>query len=413
VLRLLGGSSYWRYGLDEALRLARINDTQLVAIAGDAIWDPVLASHGTVAEATARRLWSYFVEGGSENLANALRHCAHLIGEGAEPEEAKPLPSAGVYRGLSAGAKPSPPVKESLVPSSASTAAIIFYRALMQAGQTEPVDALCAALTDRGLRPLPIYASSLKTKDDAAFVAGVFAEQEPAIVLNATGFALSQPGRSFAGTVLDGAKRPVLQISFAGVSEEAWAASSRGLSPTDLTMNVVLPEMDGRVITRAVSFKEAGALDPLTEFRPVSHRSKPDRIAHVADLAERWVGLRNKPNQEKRVAIILSNYHPVELSKQERPHRQWRRPRRPRVHGEPAQRHACGRLPSRRRTGKQRGFDGFAFGGHSPLCSTSASLTVCRLPSAPRSTRVGALRKSIPSSTTATSSCPPTGSATS
>ena len=58
--------------------------------------------------------------------------------------------------------------------------------------------------------------SSLKAKEDAAFVAAAFAEHEPAVVLNATAFALSQPGREFAGTVLDGGDRPVLQVTFAG-----------------------------------------------------------------------------------------------------------------------------------------------------------------------------------------------------
>ena len=128
------------------------------------------------------------------------------------------------------------------------------------------------------------------------------------MVLNATAFALSQPGGEFAGTVLDGGERPVLQVTFAGISEEAWAESTRGLSPTDLTMNVVLPEVDGRIISRAVSFKEAGELDPLTECRPVRYRPKADRIAFVAELAARWARLRAKPNAEKRVAIVLSNY---------------------------------------------------------------------------------------------------------
>ncbi len=228
VVRLLGGASYWRYGLDEATRICRASGTKLVAIPGDATWDAALAAHGSVPEAEARALWSYLVEGGSENLVNALRYCAHLIGEGAAPAEARLLPSAGVYAGV-----------EARTSTSAPTAAIVFYRALMQAGQTEPIDALCKALEARGLNPLPIYVSSLKAKEDAAFVAGLFAEHDPAVVLNATSFALSQPGAEFGGTVLDGGDRPVLQVTFAGISEEAWASSTRGLAPTDLTMNVV------------------------------------------------------------------------------------------------------------------------------------------------------------------------------
>ncbi|HEX9905260.1 MAG TPA: cobaltochelatase subunit CobN, partial [Propylenella sp.] len=322
VIRLLGGASFWRYGLDEAARLARANAAKLVVVPGDATWDPALAGHGTVPDGDARRLWSYLVEGGSENLVNALRYCAYLIDEGEEPGEARTLPSAGLGRGAldhpSSALRqnrraPSPTGGEGLAQAArpeptSPIAAIVFYRALMQAGQTEPVDALCKALAERGLRPMPLYVSSLKAKEDADFVARIFAEHAPAVVLNATAFALSRPGGAFAGTVLDGAERPVLQVMFAGASEEAWAASSRGLSPADLTMNVVLPEVDGRIVTRAVSFKEAEALDPLTECRPVRYRPKADRVDFVADLAARWARLRATPNAKKRVAIVLSNY---------------------------------------------------------------------------------------------------------
>ena len=337
VLRLLGGASYWQYGLDETVRLVRANDAKLVVIPGDATWDASLAAYGNASESAARKLWSYLVEGGAENLGNALRYCAHLIDRGTEPDEATPLPSADLYdwrpfsqrekvaaeqsdEGMrrsgrvSRAATPHPSPSATPSPSGRGlaslgpTAAIVFYRALMQAGQTEPVDALCEALAKRGLSALPIFVSSLKAKEDAAFVAAAFEEHEPAVVLNATAFALSQPGGDFSGTVLDGGDRPVLQVTFAGISEEAWAGSTRGLSPTDLTMNVVLPEVDGRIITRAVSFKEAGEWDPLTECRPVRYRPKPDRIAFVSDLATRWAALRSRPNAEKRVAIVLSNY---------------------------------------------------------------------------------------------------------
>ncbi|SEQ11987.1 cobaltochelatase CobN subunit [Faunimonas pinastri] len=295
VVRLLGGASYWRYGLDEAVRLSRACGTKLVVIPGDATWDAALAAEGNVAESDARLLWSYLVEGGAENFTGALRFCAHLIGKGERPPEPSPLSTAGLYRnGVPSGETP--------------VAGIVFYRALMQAGQTEPVDALCEALKARGIAPLPIFVSSLKAADDAAFVERTLKEADAALVLNATSFAISRPGQSFGGTVLDGGDRPVLQVTFAGVSEEAWVGSTRGLSPTDLTMNVVLPEVDGRIIGRAVSFKETGELDPLTECRPVRYRPRADRIAFVADLAARWATLRRLPSVRKRVGLILSNY---------------------------------------------------------------------------------------------------------
>ncbi|HSM43043.1 MAG TPA: cobaltochelatase subunit CobN, partial [Afifellaceae bacterium] len=298
VLRLLGGVSYWRYGVEEVLRIARANGIAVALLPGDANWDRSLAEAGTLPVDQAETLFRYFAEGGFGNLRNALLYCAHLV-DGADcPREAESLPTAGVYEWSGAAE----------LAADARRAALVFYRALVQSAQTEPVDALCHALADRGLAPLPVFVSSLKSKADAAFLSKLFAKQEPALVLNATAFALSKAGLSFAGTVLDGRTRPVLQVTFAGTGEVQWAESSRGLSPKDLTMNVVLPELDGRIISRAVSFKEDGEWDPLTECRPVRFRPKADRIAFVADLAAAWSRLSRTPNAEKRVAVVLSNY---------------------------------------------------------------------------------------------------------
>ena len=202
VVRLLGGASYWRYGLDEAVRVARANGTKLVAVPGDATWDAALAAEGTVPAQQARKLWSYLVEGGSENLANALRYCAHLIGEGEEPPDAATLPSAGVYGFYVARAillcKRLRKARALRQRRSSSTAH------WCRPGRPSLSTRYARRLLKRGLTPLPLYVSSLKAKEDAAFIAAQFAEHDPAIVLNATAFALSQPGQSFAGTVLDG-----------------------------------------------------------------------------------------------------------------------------------------------------------------------------------------------------------------
>jgi cobaltochelatase CobN len=50
-------------------------------------------------------------------------------------------------------------------------------------------------------------------------------------------------------------------------------------------MNVVLPELDGRLLTRAISFKAEAPVDPRLEFASVRHEPDPDRIDYVARLA--------------------------------------------------------------------------------------------------------------------------------
>ena len=147
----------------------------------------------------------------------------------------------------------------------APVVAICFYRALVQSGQTQPVEALIEALKAKGLNPLPVFVSSLKDPVSVATLEAIFGEAPPAVVLNATGFAVSAPGAARKATVLEHDGAMVLQVIFSGSSAEQWRSSDQGLSARDLAMNVALPEVDGRVLSRAVSFKSARQYDEAVE----------------------------------------------------------------------------------------------------------------------------------------------------
>src|SRR5262249_36718979 len=161
----------------------------------------------------------------------------------------------------------------------APVAALVFYRALVQAANTAPVDALIEALATRGLNPLPLFAQSLRDPEAAAIIEALLAEALPAIVLNTTGFALAAPGADRAASLFDRADCPILQVVLSGGDEVAWRAGTRGLDARDLAMNVALPEVDGRILARAVSFKRAARRDPLTEADLVDYAPVANRIA--------------------------------------------------------------------------------------------------------------------------------------
>lgn len=306
VLRLLGGAAYWPYGVEEAARICRRHGVKLAVMPGCGNTDPDLVARSTVPTNEADRLWRTLVEGGPDNLAAALLACRAWL-DGAPPAlDPAPLPAAGLFwSGL-----PSPDLDaiRALWPEGAPPAPIVFYRAQFQAGDVAPVEAMVEALLARGLGPLPIYVSSLKDPSAAAFVRETFADVRPAVVLNATAFAVSKPGAAWEGSPLDCADAPVLQLVFSGSDRAAWESSSRGLSARDLAMAVALPEIDGRVLTRAVAFKSAGRFDPATETDVLALEPIPDRIAFVADLAANWVRLRATPGPERRIALILANY---------------------------------------------------------------------------------------------------------
>jgi cobaltochelatase CobN len=101
---------------------------------------------------------------------------------------------------------------------------------------------------------------------------------------------------------------PVLQVIFSGGTVEQWDSQFQGLTPRDTAMNVALPEVDGRIISRAVSFKSVQTRNPLLETDVVVYEPVSDRINFVADLAANWLRLRKTPPSERRIALILANY---------------------------------------------------------------------------------------------------------
>jgi cobaltochelatase CobN len=101
---------------------------------------------------------------------------------------------------------------------------------------------------------------------------------------------------------------PVLQVIFSSTTEEKWKSSDRGLTPRDVAMNVALPEVDGRIITRAVSFKSVQTWNQALETDVVVYQPKRDRIDFVADFVYNCTHLRNTPPSERKIALILANY---------------------------------------------------------------------------------------------------------
>jgi cobaltochelatase CobN len=302
IVRALGGASYFAYVLDALLAAAR-EGIALVVLPGDDKADPGLDRYSTVAPADRNALWAFLNEGGSDNARGLLDYAAAMVDGAPRPGEAVPLMRAGVWL---APVSPYPEPVEGT--GKRGIAAIVFYRALVQSGQTAPVKALVDALAARGFAVTPLYVSSLKDPVSIAAVERSFAEAPPDVVINATGFAVSAPGGETKGTVLESTGAPVLQVVFSGSARSAWEASAQGLSARDLAMHVALPEVDGRVLSRAVSFKSAERYDETVEANIVAHEPLADRIDFVADLAVNWARLRRTAPSDRRVAIVLANY---------------------------------------------------------------------------------------------------------
>lgn len=300
IVRCLGGRDYWRYGLERLRETCRAEGVKLAVMPGDDRPDPRLAAFATVSSELCDELEAYFKAGGIENMSRLLARVGAEIGDTSEavaPPQAAPRAFAWTpEKGI---AEP-----ETLLTDPRPLAYILAYRSSVLAGDTQAIEALSDALSERGLAPLVLAVSSLKDPEAVSVLRRAIQARRPDVIVTTTAFS----ARDDAGFVLDEADCPILQAIPVGSARDAWEASPRGLSAADLAMQIALPEFDGRIAAGPVSFKAEEPADPNLGF---SHRIQaPDAgsIAMVADLAAAWVRLAQTPAQERRLALVLSDY---------------------------------------------------------------------------------------------------------
>jgi cobaltochelatase CobN len=302
VVRLLGGLDWWKYGIERLSALARERGSALAVLPGEDRDDPRLAAASTLPRHELDRLLRYFREGGRENLRALLRRLAHYAGHDLKALPPRPVPRcAGYWPGEGAVELE----RLAAFASSAPVVPILFYRAMLLAADTAPIDALCAALAARGLAPAPLVVPSLKDKEAAAFLREAFTRLCPTLIVTTTAFAAGNSGEP---TVLDEADVPVLQIVSASTKRAAWREGPRGLGAADLAMHVVLPELDGRILSGTIAFKEPLPKNAALAFTALASRPEPDRVAMAADRIAAWVRLRALPRAKRRAAILLPDY---------------------------------------------------------------------------------------------------------
>ncbi|MGE8149735.1 cobaltochelatase subunit CobN [Pseudomonas vancouverensis] len=304
LISLHGGIAYWRYGVERLVELAE-RGVQLILVPGDDRPDPELSDLSTVGAEDRDRLWQFLRQGGMGNALDFFRCLANRwLARDYAWGEPQVLPRTAIYHPRKSSATLSDWQAEWR--SDLPVAPVLFYRSHLQAANTAFIDVFCQRLQAAGLNPLPIALASLKEPGCLAAVEDWLDEVQAGVILNTTGFAQSSPEaphlRPFRRNI------PVIQAICAQDNEPGWRASEQGLGPRDLAMHIALPELDGRIISRPISFKDLAWRSERSQSDVVCYRAAPERMDFVAELARRWVDLGRLPNAEKRIALILANY---------------------------------------------------------------------------------------------------------
>ncbi len=298
LIRLIGGENYWSYGLMQLQDLARRQGIALAVLPADGREDAALDRHSTLPVSTLRRLAALCDAGGTVAAQAALAQLALAAGLYAGPVPGdKTVPDCGWYdpeRGVIPAPAPDGPA-----------IVITFYRSYLTASDTDPVDALIRAFRQRGFAAYGVFVPSLKAPEATAFLRTALAQFGPAAILNATAFSARGPDGT---TPLDATGCPVFQVALSTARKRDWAASERGLSPADLAMHVVLPEVDGRMFAGVVSFKSPGQRDPDLQFSRFAHRADAGQVRATVDRVAGWLRLGATPVADRRLAVVLSTY---------------------------------------------------------------------------------------------------------
>ncbi len=370
LVRILGGYDWWRYGCDQLAATARERGIKLALLPGESHDEDLrLIEASTLPREELDALLGYFREGGPENMSALMRRLAGLAGSDVAAAEPVAVPKAGFYepgRGVvdvgdpshpplscrtsppqggrstvtKAGPSSAPLDKNLSGPSKIGEIAddsavsplagemsgrtegggrerdadnppapiipILFYRSMLLAADVAPIDALFDALRQRSITPVPIFVSSLKDATSLAFVETALASLKPAAIITATAFASgAEPG---VETLFDRAGVPVFQVIVATTRRDVWDKNQRGLAPADLAMHVVLPELDGRILAGAISFKGESETDPALGHRAFANRPEPDRVAQVADRVAAFIRLQETARAARKLAILIPDY---------------------------------------------------------------------------------------------------------
>jgi len=184
---------------------------------------------------------------------------------------------------------------------------VVFYKNTVESGQTKHLDAVIESLEKEGFNVLPVYGYPSEASVERFF----FDEKGKSRIRLIIGIGMKiGVNPKIAIPLLSRLDVPVINaITLYSQSEDEWRKSPAGLDIFERSWQIAGPEMAGIIQPTVIASKERMA-DRETGIEYIEERPIPERIKRLTDRVKAWINLQEKPNKDKRIAIIYYNYPP-------------------------------------------------------------------------------------------------------
>lgn len=306
VLKLLGGTAYFSYLCEAISDYAEENDIKVIFLPGDDKPDLELMNKSTIPLIEVDSIWKYLTAGGKGNTKEALKKIMNIgTATNFKVDSIMDTPDLFLFH-------PSVGRLTTKFDKSDKPVAIIFgYRSYYLADNLDPILTLTKTLESEGVQAITMMALSYRDKNIKTNILELlktFNLSQPKVIINTTGFSLQSFGNDSEDGLFDLFNVPVIQAIMASCNKDTWEKGSFGLPPTDVAMNIALPEVDGKIISTAISFKEAIEKDELTDSEIIKYVAFTEGCQTVSEQAKAWITLSSKTNDTKKIALIVPNY---------------------------------------------------------------------------------------------------------
>ncbi len=298
LLRLLGNRGHWSYGLEKVKKWQEeFPNRNLIVISGTEEHADELHEMGSIDVRIINRIFNLLKVGGVQNMATTLK-----IMESLDVNQVLTQKQFEVE-------EISDPIKWKWEDIEGTKIGVILYRSLYQSGDYDLANSIELELKRKSLVPRIIWVSNLRNSDLQEEVIKIFSQEKVAGLITTTSFSSINPKTNNNSiSFWDKLKVPVIQAITSTMSIEEWTKSERGLSAIDLSMQIVMPEIDGRISTRPCAFRALKEANNSLATAVHYLKAYPESVSWICSHIDHWVRLRKTCTIDRKISIMLANY---------------------------------------------------------------------------------------------------------